>query len=202
MRLLQTDVLIARGALATNGEWDRIHAELCDGIARVVHPRGSQTFAINPRRKGNGVTTIKAACMAALRDTYEWRVEQRIQVGEGIGAGPIDATRPTTRGLPFALEWETGNISSSHRSLNKLALGIIQGSLAGGALILPSAEMYKYLTDRVGNVREIAPYYPLWRHVVGGEGVLAVLVIEHDTLDESVDLLAKGTDGWNRYQAE
>lgn len=117
-----------------------------------------------------------------------------MKIGNGVGAGKIDAVRETDFG-PFAMEWETGNISSSHRSLNKMALGIIQGTLAGGALVVPSRKLYTYLTDRVGNVRELEPYYPLWNHVLTCDGLLLVLVIEHDDESHSVPRIQKGTDG-------
>jgi hypothetical protein len=58
----------------------------------------------------------------------------------------------------FCVEWETGNISSSHRAINKMALGILKDILIGGVLILPTRKMYSYLTDRVGNFPELAPY--------------------------------------------
>jgi hypothetical protein len=95
----------------------------------------------------------------------------------------------------FCLEWETGNISSSHRSLNKMALGIMKKILIGGVLILPTREMYQYLTDRIGNFREISPYFPLWRSLNLEEGLLLVIAIEHDAVSSQVPRIKKGTDG-------
>jgi hypothetical protein len=95
----------------------------------------------------------------------------------------------------FCLEWETGNISSSHRSLNKMALGIMKKILIGGVLILPTREMYQYLTDRIGNFREISPYFPLWRSLNLEEGLLLVIAIEHDAVNDQVPRIKKGTDG-------
>ena len=40
---------------------------------------------------------------------------------------------------------------------------MLQGEVSGGVLIVPSRAMYRYLTDRVGNVKELEPYYDLWR---------------------------------------
>jgi len=48
---------------------------------------------------------------------------------------------------PFAVEWETGNVSSSHRSLNKLSLGIIQEEIVGGALLVPKARVDEMWED-------------------------------------------------------
>jgi hypothetical protein len=95
----------------------------------------------------------------------------------------------------FAFEWETGNISSSHRALNKIAMGLLEKRLVGGALVLPSRELYKYLTDRIGNFAEIEPYFPLWRSLPVEEGVLIVVEIEHDGVSESIRKIKKGTDG-------
>jgi len=58
--------------------------------------------------------------------------------------------------------------------------------------------MYDYLTDRVGNFRELCPYFDVWKkaNYEMEEGYLAVVEIEHDglTADEKY-LIKKGTDG-------
>ena len=95
----------------------------------------------------------------------------------------------------FCVEWETGNISSSHRAINKMAVGILKKILVGGALIVPTREMYNYLTDRVGNFPELEPYFPLWRALHVEEGLLVVIVIEHDAVSRAVPRIPKGTDG-------
>ena len=95
----------------------------------------------------------------------------------------------------FCVEWETGNVSSSHRAINKMALGILKKILIGGALIVPTREMYQYLTDRVGNFPEIEPYFPLWRALRVEEGLLLVIAIEHDAVSQDVPRIKKGTDG-------
>lgn len=199
MRLLRTEPLISRGSFAASSEWTAIQREIADAVARVVWPPGADRFTIHPqsgkkRGEGNGVKPIKDACMVVLQDRYGWQLERRVQIGTGLGAGKIDAVRETRDGL-FALEWETGNISSSHRSLNKMALGLIEYRIAGGALIVPSRALYKYLTDRIGNYRELEPYFPLWRHVLGGDGVLAIFEVEYDDTSNAVPRITKGTDG-------
>jgi hypothetical protein len=88
-----------------------------------------------------------------------------------------------------------GNISSSHRAINKMALGILKKVLIGGVLILPTRAMYKYLTDRVGNFHDLEPYFPLWQALQVEEGFLAVIAIEHDAVSRSVPSYPKGTDG-------
>ncbi len=97
----------------------------------------------------------------------------------------MDATYPVGNRL-FCVEWETGNISSSHRAINKMALGIIKKVLIGGLLILPTRNMYKYLTDRIGNFPDRDPYFPLSKALKVEEGFLAVIAIEHDAVSLSV----------------
>ncbi len=199
MKLDHVMELIARGPLIESGEMVYVRREIEEAISQVVWPEGAADFTIHAqsgkrRGEGNGVKPIKDACMAWLHRHYSWRLETRPAIGEGMGAGPVDAVRDTSHGI-FALEWETGNISSSHRSMNKLALGLIQGRIAGGALILPTRKMYAFLTDRVGNERELAPYFPLWRNVVVSAGWLGVFVVEHDRESTDVPRIGKGTDG-------
>lgn len=185
--------MIWSGEFADSQLSETVEREICDSISKAVWPPGGTDFRIQPKRKGNGAKPIKTACVENLRDKYGWELEKRVSIGTGMGAGPIDAVRATPWG-PFALEWETGNISSSHRALNKIAVGLIQGRLAGGALILPTRKLYVYLTDRLGNYTELEPYFPLWAHVIAN-GSLWVFAIEHDAEDNSVPLIPKGTDG-------
>jgi hypothetical protein len=199
MKLVKTEILLQNGSFPSSAEWATIQSEIAEAITAVVWPPGADGFTIFPesgkkRGEGNGVKPIKDACMTLLRDKFGWELECPIHIGDIGGAGCIDAVRETPVG-PFALEWETGNISSTHRSLNKLALGIIEGTLIGGAVILPTRSLYKYLTDRVGNLQEIEPYFPFYRHIVTSDGVLAVLAVEHDRADSSVPRIPKGTDG-------
>ncbi len=76
-----------------------------------------------------------------------------------------------------------------------MALGIMKKILIGGALILPTREMYKFLTDRIGNFRELAPYFPLWKAMNIEEGLLLIIAIEHDSTSDRVPKIQKGTDG-------
>ena len=123
-----------------------------------------------------------------------WQLETKLDIATAVRPGPMDATYWVNNRL-FCVEWETGNISSSHRSVNKMALGIIKKILIGGALILPTREMYQYLTDRVGNFRELSPYFPLWKSLTIEAGLLLVIAIEHDAVSDNVPRIPKGTDG-------
>jgi len=125
---------------------------------------------------------------------YGWDLETPVDIATLKRPGPLDATYKVGNKL-FAVEWETGNISSSHRAMNKMALGILKGILIGGLLVLPTRELYQYLTDRIGNFRELAPYFPLWRSLKCKEGYLGVLAVEHDFASTDVPRIPKGTNG-------
>jgi hypothetical protein len=97
------------------------------------------------------------------------------------------------------IEWETGNISSSHRSMNKLCLALMASQIEVGVLIVPSRELYPHLTDRIGNWMELSPYLHFWKRAgkFVEKGLLAVTVVEHDELtdDSTVPYIAQGKDG-------
>ena len=149
-------------------EDDRSH--IISAIQSIQWPPHSGSFTLRDepgkkRGEGSGVKPIKEACMQHLR-SLGWELETCVDVATLRRPGPIDATIPVGSRL-FCMEWETGNVSSSHRALNKMALGILKGIFIGGALVLPTRAMYKYLTDRIGNFPEIEPYFALWRGSAG-----------------------------------
>ena len=136
---------------------------------------------------------MKTAVMLELA-SQGWMLEQRLAVTSVNRPGKLDAVLYTSYG-PVALEWETGNISSSHRALNKMALGLMKGLLAAGILVVPSASLAQYLTDRVGNYPELIPYLELWKAIPCKAGVLEIFVIEHDGTSTDVARIPKGTSG-------
>ena len=87
-------------------------------------------------------------------------------------------------------EFETGNVASVHRSINKLHIGITTGNINMGVLILPVKAMSYYLTDRVANYEEIEPYLLLWSNIP-----LAVIGFDADSYDPNAPILPKGIDG-------
>jgi hypothetical protein len=199
MKIIRTEILIDAGGFAKSKEWKDRQAEIIQAIRTIQWPPGSGSFTLydqsgKKRGEGSGVTPIKKACMVRLRDEFGWRLETRVDIATVKRPGPLDATCRVGAKLLCA-EWETGNISSSHRALNKMCLGMLKGSLIGGVLILPTRTMYRYLTDRVGNFAEIEPYFPFWQSIPVREGVLAVIAIEHDAVSLSVPRIKKGTDG-------
>lgn len=93
------------------------------------------------------------------------------------------------------MEWETGNISSSHRALNKIVLGIIQKQIIGGILVLPQRALARYLTDRVGNYEEIAPYLPMYANLAIEEGFMGFISVNYDDVSPDALFIPKGKDG-------
>jgi len=204
MRLNQRRDILVCGKV-TRAEWFRtVCDEVGTAIASVTNPPGAKEFSINPTKQGNGVVPIKAAFVRCLRERFGWQMEVPLAISSSeADAGPIDAVREL-RGAAgrFAVEWETGNISSSHRALNKIALGILKGQLIGGALVLPSRSLYRFLTDRIGNFAELEPYFPVWGSLKpSAECIISVFEIEHDAEDPSLPLIRKGKDGMAKKRA-
>ena len=54
--------------------------------------------------------------------------------------GNLDAIRETPLGI-IGFEWETGNISSSHRAIGKLIQCMQMRGLIGGFLVIPSNDL-------------------------------------------------------------
>ena len=54
---------------------------------------------------------------------------------------------------------------------------------------------YGFLTDRIGNVAELEPYFEFWAATPCKDGVLEIIVIEHDAESFDVPRIQKGTDG-------
>jgi hypothetical protein len=194
MKIVEFHDLLNPSLWNTSSTLRKAWGDVQSAIKGTDWPHGSGKFTINPIEKGNGVVPIKQPCIAGLR-SLGWRTERLPTIKEGVlGCGDLDAIIDTPDG-PIAFEWETGNISSSHRAINKLLLTSQLGNLLGSFLVVPSNALYPYLTDRVGNIRELKPYFPLWKSVVGARGTLRIVVVEHDNTDLNVARIPKGTDG-------
>ncbi len=121
------------------------------------------------------------------------------------GVGDFDFWLRSNEGFRTVIEWETGNISSSHRSLNKVCLAFLGGLLDAAVVIVPSNKCNVHLTDRVGNIKELQPYFYFWgafgRSLT--RGLLAIVEVEQDELFKSVDMrdfIPRGPDG-NAFRA-
>ncbi len=198
MKIKKIHVLIKEGQFPSSNEFSLIMNQIKDSIQSVEWPPGSGSFTLYPqsgkkRGEGNGVKPIKHVFIKYL-EKFGWKLETKLDIATVYRPGPIDATFKLNNKY-FAVEWETGNISSSHRALNKMSIGILKNLLIGGILILPTREMYQYLTDRVGNYRELEPYFLLWKSLSIEDGYLAVIAVEHDEISYDVPRIPKGTDG-------
>lgn len=198
MKIVRIERLVQAGKFPASPTCHDIFEEIKEAIRAVQWPPGSGSFTLydqpgKKRGEGSGVKPIKDACMKYL-ESKGWKLEAPFKIPEPWKFGSLDASRPVGN-KQFCLEWETGNISSSHRAMNKMALGLLRGVLIGGVLILPTREMYKYLTDRVGNLAELEPYFKLWASLPIENGLLAVVAIEHDGVSKDVPRIPKGTDG-------
>jgi hypothetical protein len=208
MKIAETVVLLSRGEFARSAEWKAIREKVHAAIALAEWPVDAGSFTIHPESgkksgQGNGVVPIKAKPMKALKDQgwaleYPWDVATKAGVAsgkrKGARPGDIDAAKQFDQGL-VVVEWETGNISSSHRAINKMALGLVAKKCIAGVLIVPNMKLAQYLTDRVGNIEEIRPYIPLWENLSVTEGVLELVVIEQDNESLKVPKIPKGKDG-------
>lgn len=178
-------------------------------IAAVTWPVGAADFTIYPESgkksgKGNGVRPIKEGFTRELV-MRGWTLEHRAPKSptakasvKGALPGAFDCHLDFDDGVtaPFVVEWETGNISSSHRAINRMALGILRGYVGGGLLVVPTARLSRFLTDRVGNERELAPYHDLWRNWrFQGDAYFGIVAVEHDAESWDVPQIPKGTDG-------
>ncbi len=181
-------------------ELDRAAQDVHAAILSTDWPHGSGAFTIYPesgkkRGQGNGVVPIKLPCLSALRQRG-WRTEALpvIPNARVLETGDLDALLETPGGY-IAFEWETGNISSSHRAVNKLLLAMQEAPILGSFLVVPSNRLKLWLTDRIGNIGELMPYFPLWTRVTGVSGALRVIAVEHDAESLNVPRIPKGTDG-------
>jgi len=198
MKIVRIEELIHAGDFAESSIWNTVNKYVQTEIQAITHPADNSKFLLYPesgkkRGKGNGVTPIKKSLMNRLFEDG-WKLEEALPIATRKRPGKLDAVYYSPEGN-IVLEWETGNISSSHRALNKMSLGLLKGIITAGILIVPSREMYKYLTDRVGNISELEPYLDLWRAVRCDNGVLEIIVIEHDDISFDVPRIPKGTDG-------
>ena len=177
--------------------------------------RGQQKF------QRNGVVSIKNRFFKHLTEVERWREEQALDFGQGredlivpmrlypsgeehreplaTNFGGFDFATVGPNGIRAVIEWETGNISSSHRSINKLCVCLNAGIINVGVVIVPSRALYAHLTDRIGNIDELSGYLSLWQSMETRveTGLLAITVVEHDELtdDENFPLLDRGNDG-------
>lgn len=169
--------------------------EVANSILKNV-TSGHDIFILNNTKKNcNGVVPVKERCYQILEDEYGWYREKPLSYfhDNAQKGGPIDVYKEFCQGsniLYAGLEFETGNISSAHRSMNKLRVGIAKGEIAIGFLMMPIKAMSFYLTDRVSNYEELEPYFLLLDNTP-----FVVFGFDAEEYSTDVPLLPKGKDG-------
>ena len=208
------------------GDWAILHTSYTAAIANIDHLAGSGELILrrkirlpNGQTQRNGVGYLRARFLNYMLKTEGWRAEGIVNLARDRDQPPIklypsgedyrepitsdfggfDFVTTTPNGTRIAIEWETGNISSSHRSMNKLAIALAHGLVDVGVLIVPSRNLYEHLTDRIGNIGELSGYLSMWEGLktTVPRGLLAITVVEHDNLtdDPNFPFLSTGNDG-------
>lgn len=198
MKLLQIRPLVL-GSDFPDDQRQKVEATLKSAVKAVKWPPGNNEFVIRPLADGNGVAPLKNGFMDTLL-AEGWRPQQRYPRSDDgspneVYPGAFDAWLDLPKSKAVVLEWETGNVSSSHRSINRMARAIMEGHAIAGYLVVPSRTLYNYLTQRIGNFLELSPYFPLWEKLPLGKGFLGVVEVEFDRTDPDVQLIPKGKDG-------
>lgn len=209
MQIVEKLDIAYAGRFPRTATWRRANEEVTTAVEITDWPSGSGRFSLNPEprvdaqgrtdRHPNGVVPIKRPMLDHL-SSCGWETETlpKLPVGfEGrdvLTTGDLDALL-LDRNRYVGFEWETGNVASTHRAINKLLDGMTRGTLNGGILVLPMRAMQRHLTDRVGNFEEIAPYFEFWSRYPVPDGALRVYGVSYDELNASVEHIPKGKDG-------
>jgi Restriction endonuclease BamHI len=137
VKIVHVETLLSCGSYAASAHWAKTRKSIHRAVKKCVWPPGSAKFTIYPeggkkRGEGNGVVPIKTEFINQLRK-QKWTLEGKAKNFLGQGLGDFDAVIVGPEG-PIVVEWETENISSSHRSLNKLTMLVSDGVIAAGTL--------------------------------------------------------------------
>lgn len=213
MRITEWIVIHDTQGYSETEDFKELEAMITNAILGMHNPPGSGKFLLRPSSAGkvddvtrkklgklsgktvNGVKAIKEPFIDYLTAISGWKTEEKVDLG--LGECDVVYFYDDER-LPFIVEWETGNISSTHRAVNRILSSIMRGMASGGVLILPSRDMYPHLTDRVGNAGEIQGYIDLWKkadNLSDKPYYFAFVVIEQDELSDTVPYFAAGKDG-------
>ncbi len=185
----------ARHLIQSNPLAERAYKEVAFSIFKNVTP-GHDIFILNNTTKNcNGVVPVKEQCYQILEEDYGWYREKPLSYfhDDAQKGGPIDVYKEFYYNKHFlyaGLEFETGNISSAHRSMNKLHIGILKGEITIAFLMMPIKKMAFYLTDRVSNYEELEPYFLLLKNVP-----FVIFGFNAEEYDPNAPLLPKGKDG-------
>lgn len=187
MHIAEQYITDAAAMLLDNNELAAIaYGEIAKAVCNMA------TTINNSVKNGNGVVPLKEPCYQMLEETYGWYREKPLEVLSEKG-GPIDIYKSFGRGeneLKVGIEFETGNISSAHRSMNKLHLGVLRSELDMAVLLMPMHQLSYYLTDRVSNYEELKPYFPLIE-----DSPFIMIGFDVEEYSPEAEYLPKGPDG-------
>ncbi len=226
MKWLRTLVIFDQGNIISTSDWQAIHESYVRAIQLIDFPRGAGSLTLRQKSKDskgkwkrNGVGYLKERFLEHMVNDEHWKAEASFNLDkdqkpvdlklypskdahqEPVTSkfGGFDFVTTAKDGTHVAIEWETGNISSSHRSLNKLAIALATGKIQAGVLVVPTRKLYEHLTDRIGNINELSGYLSMWKDLGATveRGLLAISVVEHDALttDSNFPYLKVGNDG-------
>lgn len=175
--------------------------EICEAILSIITPPYPYFIINNSEKNCNGVTPIKDPCYEKLENRYLWyRDKPLAYLHEDMKkGGPINLYKEfseygdSEENFNVGVEFETGNIASAHRSINKLRVGITIKELDLAMLILPIKSLSFYLTDRVANYEELEPYF-----IIINDLPFIVIGFDADEYSPVVPLLPKGRDGMSK----
>ncbi|RQT65313.1 hypothetical protein [Burkholderia cepacia] len=226
MRWLRSIVIFEQDNVLSTPDWAAIHESYVRSIGSIEFPVGSGALTLRRKLRRpdgqwerNGVGYLKKSFLRHMTEVEGWAPEVNFDLEQNRAPsilrqypglqpyqepitsefGGFDFVTTGPSGVHVAIEWETGNISSSHRSMNKLAIALIAGSIDVGVLIVPSRALYEHLTDRIGNIGELSGYLTMWKDLEPRvqRGALIISVVEHDALtnDDEHPYLGSGNDG-------
>jgi len=224
VKWLRTLILFDQGEVISSDDWKAFHESYVRSIVSIDYPAGSGSLTLrrklrqNGQWQRNGVKYLRSRFLDHMTGPEGWKAEGGVDLSrdrqqpairlypsleeyrEPITSdfGGFDFVTTGSAGGRVAIEWETGNISSSHRSMNKLAIALANGVIDVGVLVLPSRSLYEHLTDRIGNIGELSGYLAMWEGLKYSvkRGLLAITVVEQDELtDDVVPYLPVGDDG-------
>src|SRR5450631_2414636 len=161
MKHVETTVVFDVDNCLAGEAWNKAYTDLIGVIQAMEHPAKAGSFSIRKRvdnENRNGVAPFKAQFFSRIAALPNWESERPIRLNEYLlaefkhtpflrfpeGTPSTQTYKPkvgnldcvfSSFGKKIALEWETGNISSSHRSINKLCMALQAGLLDGRWLL-------------------------------------------------------------------
>jgi hypothetical protein len=224
MQIDREVTIVDQGDFSQTDKWAEAREQAMDAVREVDWPPGTGSFTIYPEREANGVNPATAIFEHNIDNKPLWKETGRThfksllrEIGmlddavamlgdymddpeafvnsswfDAMAELEIDGERHIV-----VFEWETGNISSSHRSLNRIMVGFLSGIISAGIVGLPTRKLYQYSTDRIGNFQELYPYFMIYEalNTRVENGVFEVVAFEQDAESTDVPRIPKGSDG-------